>query len=181
MQPGRKGAWYLSCTRVLLDGQAACRAAWMLRRYLLLRFRVDANTNAAVVLTQPSLALWHSLLLVALGGAVGAVLRALLTLAATGMGWKGLWGTLAANVIGCCVAGALLGATRWASDPQHALKFLVMVGVLGGLTTFSALSVETVQLFQQGKHAAALANLGLNLALGLGGVWLGMKAGQLLR
>jgi CrcB protein len=128
-----------------------------------------------------TLPIWQSLALVAVGGAVGAVLRALLSLAASSVGWKGLWGTLAANVIGCLAAGLLLGATRWANDPQHALKFLVMVGVLGGLTTFSALSVETVQLFQQGKQTPALANVGLNLVLGLGAVWLGTKAGVLLR
>lgn len=127
------------------------------------------------------LPVWHSLALVAVGGAVGAVVRGLLTLAATSIGWKGLWGTLGANVIGCLAAGLLLGATRWAHDPQHALKFLVIVGVLGGLTTFSALSVETVQLFQQGKHAPALASLGLNLVLGLGAVWVGMRAGAMLR
>lgn len=121
--------------------------------------------------------LWQSLVLVAAGGAVGAVLRALLSLAATGLGSKSLWGTLAANLVGCAAAGLLLGATRWASDPQHALKFLVMVGVLGGLTTFSALSVETVQLFQQGRHAGALANLGLNIIAGLAFVWIGTLVG----
>lgn len=105
------------------------------------------------------------------------MLRALLSLAAAGLGWKSVWGTLAANVLGCLVAGLLLGATRWANDPQHELRLLVMVGVLGGLTTFSALSVETLQLFQQGKHGSAAANLALSLVAGLVAVWAGIVIG----
>ncbi len=128
-----------------------------------------------LTISNQPLAIWHAALLVAVGGAGGAILRFLLSLVASSFSLKLLWGTLAANVIGCLAAGLLLGATRWASDPQHALRLLVMVGVLGGLTTFSAFSVETVQLLQQGRLAPAFANIAINLVLGLGAVWLGMR------
>lgn len=127
----------------------------------------------------PTVSTFQSLLLVACGGALGSVLRALLSIAASQMQMKAVFATLAANVIGCLAAGMFLGATKWATEPQHALRFLVMVGVLGGLTTFSAFSVETVTLVKQGEMYAAFGNVAANLCLGFGAVWLGMALGGL--
>ncbi len=126
----------------------------------------------------PTTHVFQSLLLVAAGGAAGAVMRALLAVAASHMNMKSVFATLAANVIGCLVSGVLLGATKWASEPQHGLRFLVMVGVLGGLTTFSAFSVETVTLVKQGETYAAIGNVVANLCVGFGAVWLGMTLGN---
>lgn len=125
----------------------------------------------------PTVSTFQSLLLVACGGALGAVMRALLAIAATQLHMKAVFATLAANVIGCLAAGLLLGATKWATEPQHSLRFLIMVGVLGGLTTFSAFSVETVTLVKQGENYAAFGNIAANLCLGFGAVWLGMVVG----
>ena len=125
----------------------------------------------------PTVSTFQSLLLVACGGALGAVMRALLAIAATQLHMKVVFATLAANVIGCLAAGLLLGATKWATEPQHALRFLIMVGVLGGLTTFSAFSVETVTLVKQGENYAAFGNVAANLCLGFGAVWLGLSVG----
>ncbi len=128
----------------------------------------------------PTVSTFQSLALVACGGAVGAVLRAVLSIIAVQVHMKAVFATLAANVIGCLVAGVLLGATKWANDPQHGLRFLVMVGVLGGLTTFSAFSVETVTLIKQGETYAAFGNVAANLCLGFGAVWLGMTLGGVI-
>lgn len=92
---------------------------------------------------------------------------------------KTVFATLAANVVGCLIAGVLLGATKWASDPQHLMRFLFMVGVLGGLTTFSAFSVETVMLVRQGDVFAAFGNVAANMCFGFGAVCLGMEVGGL--
>ncbi len=111
--------------------------------------------------------------LVALGGGAGSVLRYALTAGAVATGLTTPAGTLCANVLGCVAGGVLLGAVpavREASDPW---RLLLIVGFLGGLTTFSAFSIETFHFLRDGKTAWAFANIGANLALGLGGVWAG--------
>ena len=114
---------------------------------------------------------WLQALAVALGAAVGALLR-----------WRaGLWlnaswagfplGTLAVNTVG----GLLIGiALAWFEQaPNELLRLLLVTGFLGGLTTFSAFSVESLMLLQRGQVWLALAHtlahvLGALLAAGLG-------------
>ena len=103
-----------------------------------------------------------SLALVALGGAVGAVLR--YAVSVQGVLWFGLhfpWGTLAVNVIGSAGIGAL-GALPL---PQEA-RLLLITGLLGGFTTFSAFSLEAMVLWHRAPWLAALYVV-LSLALGL--------------
>jgi CrcB protein len=102
---------------------------------------------------------WATMLAVALGAAIGAVTRW-----AAGVWMNALWhgfplGTLAVNCAGGFMIGlALIGFERWPSELPRA--FLV-TGFLGGLTTFSAFSGESMQLLQRGQmfmavlHAAA--------------------------
>ena len=103
-----------------------------------------------------------ALLLVALGGAVGSVLR--YVVAVQSVLWFGLhfpWGTLAVNVIGSAAIG-VLGALPL---PQEA-RLLLITGLLGGFTTFSAFSLETELLWRRAPWHAALY-VALSLALGL--------------
>ena len=79
------------------------------------------------------------------------------------------WGTLLVNVLGCFAVGAL-GALFAPSNPlylRHDLRMLMIVGILGGFTTFSAFSLETLQLVQRGAvgTAAAYATASLVLCL----------------
>ena len=62
--------------------------------------------------------------------------------------------------------------TRLALSPE--LRLLIITGFLGALTTFSTLSLETVNLWRNGTYGLAAINLGGQLVLGLGGVWMGM-------
>ena len=108
------------------------------------------------------------LLFVALGGALGAVGRYLAT-AAIGafMGAAFPYGTLAVNVAGSLVLGALAEAmtTAWQA-PQEARAFLV-AGLLGAFTTFSAFSLDTVALVERGHLAAAAAYVLASVALSI--------------
>ena len=88
----------------------------------------------------------YTLPLVAFGGALGASLRFLATLA-----WPAPWGVLAVNVAGSFLIGLL--AVRLAPG----LAPFLLTGVLGGFTTFSAFSIETVALIERGAAGAALA------------------------
>jgi CrcB protein len=115
------------------------------------------------------------LLLVGAGGFIGSVLRYLAS------GYVQQWtqtasfpyGTLAVNVLGCLVIGFLsqLAETRGVFTPET--RALVFVGVLGGFTTFSTFSNESLNLLRGNEVFPALANIAAHLLLGLGAVWLG--------
>lgn len=101
----------------------------------------------------------QTLLLVATGGATGAVLRYLLgaqALRALGTGWP--YGTLAANVVGGLLMGVLAGtlALRGGAD-QEKWRLLLGVGVLGGFTTFSAYSLEVALMIERREWVSAMA------------------------
>jgi len=75
-----------------------------------------------------------------------------------GTGTQFPWGTLVVNVAGCLLVGAL-GALFEPSSPLHVrqdLRVLLVVGVLGGFTTFSAFSLEALLLLQRGATLAAV-------------------------
>lgn len=125
---------------------------------------------------------WQQLSLVMLGGALGAAGRfwiggALLRQLGAGIPW----GTLAVNLGGSFAAGFL---AMWLEGRgQHALywRAFLIVGVLGGLTTYSALMLECLLLARSQRSDLMLGYLGGTLAGGLFLVWVGAKLAALLR
>lgn len=112
------------------------------------------------------------LVLVALGGAFGAVLRYLVT------GWVQQridffpWGTLVVNLIGSFLIGMVLEFTlRGFLTPE--VRVFLAVGVLGGFTTFSSLSWETLALLENGDLLPAFLNSVGSLTAGVFLAWLG--------
>ena len=108
-------------------------------------------------------------LCVAAGGALGALARYAFAIAATSLmgAQRAYLGTLALNVIGCFVAGfVVVLITRWFSDPAVPRAFL-LIGVMGGFTTFSAFGLETVQLIQAGLWRTAAAYVLASIVLGI--------------
>ena len=84
------------------------------------------------------------------------------------------WGTLAVNVLGCLAIGfaASLGEARgWLGPGARAL---LLVGVLGGFTTFSSFGYETWSLVRDGQVGVGLANACANMVLGMLAVWMGV-------
>jgi fluoride exporter len=83
-------------------------------------------------------------------------------------------GTLLSNVIAGILIGFIITSSgaRWHLAENH--KLFLTVGLLGGLSTMSAFSMETVQMFGGGQTWLAIANMVLNLSLSIGGVLLGM-------
>jgi CrcB protein len=82
-------------------------------------------------------------------------------------------GTLAVNVLGCFGIGALLGLSQHHPGLSENARLFLVVGLLGSFTTFSTFGHETLRLFGEDQLGRALLNVGLNLVLGLGAVWLG--------
>lgn len=118
---------------------------------------------------------------VACGGAIGALLR----YASNQWFARHSWGgqpvaTLSVNVLGCLAAGALLVWLEQRADPAF-WRALLMTGVLGALTTFSALGVESWQYIRAARWDLLALMLGANLILGVAAVALGYAiAKQLL-
>lgn len=110
---------------------------------------------------------------VGLGGCIGSCVRFAFNKAFQPLTASFPFGTLMSNVVAGLVIGFLIGM-----EPHIPLKpkvkLFLTTGLLGGLSTFSTFSLETVTLFQSGKQWLAAANVALNLGLSLIGVVAGM-------
>ena len=112
-----------------------------------------------------------SALLVAVGGAVGSLLRFWMSgVAQRSVPATGEWsvfpaGTLVVNVFGCLLAGALAEVGERHGPLSNETRALLMVGFLGGFTTFSAFANETVAVWRSGAVAVAAANVVLSVLI----------------
>jgi fluoride exporter len=114
-------------------------------------------------------------LLIGLGGFVGSILRYWLSgLAQQAMPMSAFpVGTLAVNVIGCLVIGVLSELIEARGFLTPDTRALLVVGVLGGFTTFSAFANETVSSFRDGAVTLAIGNIVLSVGACLVAVWIG--------
>jgi CrcB protein len=113
-----------------------------------------------------------SYLLVALGSAVGGVLRFWFgTLMGEKLGAPHL-GTVVVNISGSFAIGFIAGL-----GPIPLTRQLLMIGLLGGYTTFSSFSLQTLELVHEGRWVTATGNVLLSVVLSLFAVWLGHLAG----
>ncbi len=115
-----------------------------------------------------------AIILVGCGGFIGAVFRYLLSgwiHQLTGNSWFP-YGTLAVNITGCIIIGLLAGLAESRGGFSPELRTFLLLGLLGGFTTFSTLSIETISLFQDGRFASAFINVGLHVSLGLTATWI---------
>lgn len=97
-----------------------------------------------------------NIILVGLGGALGSVVRYLISvLVYSGKTQLFPWSTLLTNFMGCLLLGLLLGYFQKNDNQYQELKLLLAIGVCGGITTFSTFSAETLNLLQSGNLLAA--------------------------
>ncbi|MCF3595569.1 fluoride efflux transporter CrcB [Rhodobacteraceae bacterium LMO-12] len=115
-----------------------------------------------------------TLLQVALGGAIGASARYLTSIGAMRLMGPGFpWGTLAVNVIGSFLMGVLVVALAYKDGSTRLAPFL-MTGILGGFTTFSAFSLDTIAIFERGEVVLACFYVVASVLLSLGAIVLAM-------
>lgn len=121
---------------------------------------------------------WPQIAVISLGASFGAVLRWLAGVWLNDR-WNGFpLGTLFVN----CLGGLLIGmALVWFERmPSEMLRLLLVTGVLGGFTTFSAFSVESLIMLQRGEWALALTHTLAHVIGALGFAALGFRVGQLI-
>lgn len=122
------------------------------------------------------------LLLAGLGGFLGSSLRYLLG------GWIHRmtngdlfpYGTLVINSTGCLAIGFLAGLAETRGMFTGETRVFLLIGVLGGYTTFSTFGYETFQLLRDGQAAMAASNMLLQVILGITGVWAGSVLSKIL-
>jgi CrcB protein len=108
-----------------------------------------------------------TIIAVLVAGALGAVLRYLVSRFFAPRAGDFPWAVLVVNVVGSAIGGAALGLAQAGLVSTDA-RLILLTGLCGGLTTFSTFSVETIQLVMEGKTRSAVASVALNLALGVG-------------
>jgi len=120
--------------------------------------------------------------LVGSGGFIGAVLRyGLSSFVQRNASFAAFpYGTLAVNLFGCLLIGVAAGVidARQIASPE--LRSFVLIGVLGGFTTFSAVGLETFVLLRDADYFRATGNIVIHIVLGLALVWIGysLASGQ---
>ncbi|MGH1362520.1 MAG: fluoride efflux transporter CrcB [Calditrichia bacterium] len=122
--------------------------------------------------------MYLQMLIVGVGGFVGAILRFILS------GWGNSLvengfpaGTFLVNVIGCFLLGTIYGtASQFTASPN--LKLFLATGLLGALTTFSTFSLETISLVQNSEFQKALLNIIGSLVVGIAAGYAGIALGR---
>jgi len=124
--------------------------------------------------------LFLAFLAVAAGGALGAVLRYAAMLTTANWFKDAYHGTMLVNILGSLLIGYLLNLLPHDSGNNEFLRLAVITGVLGGFTTFSAFSMDTLLLLQSGEMGGAMLNIMLTLSGTLIAVFIGYEAGRLI-
>lgn len=123
----------------------------------------------------------RTLVLIGTGGFIGSIFRYLLS------GWvqqlsKSVqfpFGTLAVNIVGCALVGFLAHLADQRGVVSEETRVFLMVGILGGFTTFSAFGNETMNLLRDGELTLAFGNVIGHTVLGLAAVWAGYSTAAL--
>ena len=119
--------------------------------------------------------MFKTILYIALGGAIGSVLR-YLTSVFVNKYWANQFplATLLTNVLGCLIIGFLIGLLEKNNLANSNLKWFLITGFCGGYTTFSTFGYENYSLFQSHNSLLAFGYIALSILLGIFAVWLGL-------
>ena len=115
-----------------------------------------------------------NLIFVATGGATGAILRYILTNLSKTIFTSSIYGTLTLNILGCFLIGYLVTSDFSKNINENFVKFFLIIGLLGSFTTFSAFSLEVVDLIISKKILIALIYISISIFICILFAYLGM-------
>jgi CrcB protein len=90
------------------------------------------------------------------------------------------FGTISVNLRGCLVFGYLAGAAEQRQLLDAGMRLFLLVGILGGFTTFSTFSYENVVLMQDAEYFKMLANVVIQVVIGFSAAWAGLAAARMI-
>ena len=114
-----------------------------------------------------------NLILVATGGAVGAVLRYLLTNISKTLFVSSIYGTISVNIIGSFLIGYFLTSDFGNNFSENFIKFFLVIGLLGSFTTFSAFSYEVLDLINSKKYVSSFSYIFISIFICIISAYLG--------
>ncbi len=115
------------------------------------------------------------ILVIAAGGALGAVARHLVNNRVTAWFGDGFpWGILTINVAGSFAMGILVGALEFSWSPPQEVRAFIVVGFLGAFTTFSSFSLQVALLYERGQMVLAGLYIAASVVLAVGGLFAGL-------
>ncbi len=117
----------------------------------------------------------NQFILVGIGGFVGASLRFAFSLVAAKLAWAGWAWTLSVNLVGCAVIGILAGWAGHITLLNDGMRLLVVTGILGGFTTYSAFGMDAVSMLHSRDFGLFALYVGMHLLGGVTCVWLGFR------
>ncbi len=116
---------------------------------------------------------------VALGGALGSCGRYGLSLLLNAKAGDFPYGTFTVNLLGSLILGILMAASFWEGDKNLGVKLFLTTGLMGGFTTYSTFSFETMSLLRQGELVTGFSYMGITVVVCLlasfSGFWLGRQ------
>jgi len=122
-----------------------------------------------------------NILLVAIGGAIGSVGRYLVGLWATRLvGPNFPWGTLTVNVVGAFAIGLLVEMVARRFDASNEMRAFIVTGILGGFTTWSSFTLDTMVLFERGEVGLSALYLLASLLVSFAAIFAGLALGRAL-
>ena len=114
------------------------------------------------------------ILLVGFGGGIGSIFRFLASHFTVKSGMANYYSTFAVNIVGCLLIGFLAGIALKQSWVDANMRLLLMTGFCGGFTTFSAFSLENVQMWQNGHYMTLALYIATSVIAGFAAVGIGL-------
>lgn len=126
---------------------------------------------------EPQFIMLKNFLLVGLGGMIGSMLRYFFAVIIKPSAFP--YATFAVNIIGCLLIGLIIGFGTKNGSLNDPWKLLLATGICGGFTTFSAFSLECVQLMEQQRYTAMLGYIAISIIVGLAATFAGIQLAKL--
>ena len=147
-----------------------------------MEFATTAPADDSYYVIHKREAVLQNLLIIGIGGLVGAISRYLVSGAVQNLSksYNFPYGTMGVNLLGCFIIGLLIQLVEYRGIFSPEVRLFVFIGLLGGFTTFSSFALESTNLLRESQWLQGLTNIMVTNVFGLGMVLAGRALSQLI-